>query len=136
MAAKKRTNPTSVRQPTDDIPFTARLPDGRTLFALVPAKWCEVDTTGEVLFKPDAIRFLGRLQALAMQTPAAPTPGYIRTLRGALGLTQVELGEKIGVDSMTVSRWERGTVKPSEAAAKALDKLRRDAGRRGVVIAA
>ncbi|MFN0012213.1 MAG: helix-turn-helix domain-containing protein [Phycisphaerales bacterium] len=60
----------------------------------------------------------------------------MRTLREALGLTQAQLSERLGVDSMTVSRWERGTVKPSPAAVKALDKLRRDAGRRGTVIAA
>jgi Helix-turn-helix domain len=126
-----------VQQPmTDDVPYTMRMPDGRTLFVLVPAKWCELDVTGELLFKPDAIRFLDRIRVLAMKMPKRPTPGFIRTLRDALGLTQVELGERIGVDSMTVSRWERGAVKPGPAAVKALDKLRRDAGRRGVTIAA
>ena len=130
----KRTNAT--RTIGDDVPFTARLPDGRTLFVLVPAKWCELDVTGEVLFNPDAVRFLDRVQALAMRTPKAPTPGYIRTLREALGLTQAQLGERIGVDKMTVARWEWGKMKPSAGATAALDKLRREAGRRGTVIAA
>jgi DNA-binding transcriptional regulator YiaG len=130
----KRGKPT--RAIRDDVPFTAKLPDGRTLFVLVPAKWCELDVTGEVLFTPDAARFIDRVQALAMRTPKAPTPGYIRTVREALGMTQVELAERVGVDSMTVSRWERGTVRPSPAAAKALDRLRRRAGRRGVSFAA
>lgn len=29
-----------------------------------------------------------------------------------LALTQKELGEEMGVDAMTVSRWERGVVEP------------------------
>lgn len=121
---------------TDDVPYTMPLPDGRTLFVLLRPEWCELDVTGELLLKPEAIRLLDRVQALAMQTPKAPTPGYILSLREAMGLTQVELAERIGVDSMTVSRWERGAVKPGPAAVKALDKLRRAAGRRGVTIAA
>ncbi|MFA7237977.1 MAG: helix-turn-helix domain-containing protein [Phycisphaeraceae bacterium] len=121
---------------TEDVPFTARLPAGRTLFVLVPAKWCELDASGEVLFKPDAVRFLDRVQSLAMRTPAMPTPGYIRTLREALGLTQKQLAERLKVDPMTVARWEWGKVKPSEPAIKALDKLRREAGRHGVTLAA
>lgn len=120
----------------DDVPFTAKLPDGRTLFVLIPAEWCERDVSGELLFKPEAVRLIDRVQALAMKAPKAPTPGYIRTLREALGLTQKQFAERLKVDSMTVSRWERGTVKPSPAAAKALDRLRREAGRRGVTIAA
>lgn len=133
MARKRRSQPTAV---AEDVPFTAKLPDGRTLFVLVPAKWCELDVGGEVLFKPEAIRLLDRVQALALRTPKAPTPGYIRTLREALGLTQAALAERLGVDAMTVSRWERGTVKPRASAVKAMDKLRRESGRRGVTIAA
>lgn len=133
MARKRRSQPTAV---AEDVPFTAKLPDGRTLFVLVPAKWCELDVGGEVLFKPEAVRLLDRVQALALRTPKAPTPGYIRTLREALGLTQAALAERLGVDAMTVSRWERGTVKPRASAVKAMDKLRRESGRRGVTIAA
>ena len=118
----------------DDVPFTAKLSDGRTLFVLVPAKWCGRDADGEVLFKPEAVRLIDRIQALAMKSPKAPTPGYVRTLRQALGVTQKELSERIGVDRMTVYRWERGTVHPGAGAAKALDELRRQAGRRGTVV--
>lgn len=131
---------TKQRKPTrtipNDVPFTARLPDGRTLFVLVPAKWCELDASGEVLFKPDAARFIDRVQALAMRTPKALTPGYIRTLREALGLTQTQLAERIGVDKMTVARWEWGKLRPRPTAAAALNKLRLETGRRGTVIAA
>ena len=137
MPRKKSTgragNPSEI---AGDVPYTMRLSDGRTLFVLVPGAWCERDVTGELLFKPDAIRFLDRVRALAIQTPKSPTPGFIRALRESLGLTQVEFGERAGVDSMTISRWERGAVRPGPAAMRALDKLRRDAGRRGTVIAA
>lgn len=130
----RRAKPT--RKPKDDVPFTARLPDGRTLFVLIPARLCEVDDGGEVLLKPDAVRFIDRLQALAMKTPKTPTPGYIRTLREALGLTQAELGERIGVNKMTVARWEWGKLRPRPGAAAALNRLRIQAGRRGTTIAA
>lgn len=130
----KQTKPT--RPLKGDVPFTARLPDGRTLFVLISAKWCEVNAGGEALLKPDAVRFIDRLQALAMQTPKAPTPGYIRTLRTALGLTQTQLGERIGVDKMTVARWEWGKLRPRPKAVAALNRLRLESGRRGTVIAA
>lgn len=130
----KRRNPTS--GPANDVPYTMRLPDGRTLLVLLRREWCSLDVTGELLFKPAAVRFLDRLRAMTMDIPKAPSPGFILTLREALGLTQAQLGERIGVDPMTVSRWERGSVRPGPAALRALDKLRRDAGRRGTVIAA
>jgi DNA-binding transcriptional regulator YiaG len=133
MTTKRSKSGRTVR---DDVPFTAKLPDGRTLFVLVPAKWCELDAGGGVLFTPDAVRLIDRVQALAMRTPRSPTPGYIRTLREALGLTQAQLAERIGVDKMTVARWEWGKLRPRASAAAALNKLRVQAGRRGAVIAA
>ena len=81
-------------------------------------------------------RLLDRVRVAATNLPAAPTRGYIRTLREALGLTQSKLGERIGVDKMTVARWEWGKMTPSPAAVKALESLRRAVGRRGVMIAA
>jgi DNA-binding transcriptional regulator YiaG len=120
----------------DDVPFTARLPDGRTLFVLIPARLCELDVSGEVLLTPAAVRFIDRVQALAMRVPRPPTPGYIRALREALGMTQAQLAERIGVDKMTVARWEWGKLRPRPAAVAALDRVRREAGRRGTVVAA
>jgi DNA-binding transcriptional regulator YiaG len=132
--SKKRTKRTHAIP--EDVPFTAKLPDGRTLFVLVPAKWCELDSSGEVLFKPEAARFIDRVQALAMRTPRTPTPAYIRTLREALGLTQTQLAQRLGVDKMTVARWEWGKLRPRQSAVTALNNLRREAGRHGTVIAA
>jgi len=133
---KKKTHTQQDRTIREDVPYTMRLPDGRTLFILVPAKWCERDVSGEALFKPEAVRFLDRVLVMAMHMPAKPTPGFIRTLRDALGLTQAGLAQRIGVDKMTVARWEWGKVEPSGKAVKALKKLRRAVGRKGVTVAA
>jgi hypothetical protein len=83
-------------QSTDDVPFTPRLLDGRTMLVLVRAQWCEADVSGEVLFKPEAVRLIDRVQVMAANMPKVPTPGYIRTLREALGLTQTQLAERLG----------------------------------------
>ena len=45
--------------------------------------------------------------------------GRLRTARRSAGLTQKQLAEKLQVESITVSRWERGVTSPS------LPRLRR-----------
>jgi transcriptional regulator with XRE-family HTH domain len=45
--------------------------------------------------------------------------GRLRTARRSVGLTQKQLGEQLGVESVTVSRWERDVTTPS------LPRLRR-----------
>jgi len=45
--------------------------------------------------------------------------GRLRTARRSVGLTQKQLAEALGVESITVSRWERGVTTPS------LPRLRR-----------
>ena len=47
----------------------------------------------------------------------------IKTMRIALGLSQKELADKLGVDAITVSRWERNEQKPSSLAQKQLARL-------------
>jgi len=42
----------------------------------------------------------------------------MRRLRRKMGLTQKQLGDKLGVTENTVARWEREEVKISEIAAK------------------
>lgn len=45
--------------------------------------------------------------------------GRLRIARRSAGLTQKQLAEKVGVETITVSRWERGVTTPS------LPRLRR-----------
>lgn len=47
----------------------------------------------------------------------------IREIRRRLGITQNELGEKLGVDQGTVSRWERSVENPRPATLARLRKL-------------
>lgn len=41
------------------------------------------------------------------------SPLEISSLRRALALSQVEFGQLFGVHAMTVSKWERGVLKPT-----------------------
>ena len=85
---------------------------------------------------PHTMRLRDRVRVTATNVPAQPTPGYGRTLREAIGLTEQQFAERVGVDKMTVARWEWGKVKPGAAAVTRIEKVRREAGRRGVMIAA
>lgn len=60
------------------------------------------------------------------KTPSFPRkresgPIHIKKLRAQLGLTQVEFAARLGVDPITVSRWERGLSKPSKLALRQLE---------------
>lgn len=51
----------------------------------------------------------------------------IASARKSEGLTQSELGRRVGVENMAVSRWERGFVRPSDANLQAVaQELGRD----------
>lgn len=47
----------------------------------------------------------------------------IKATRKALGLTQAQLAEKLGVDHSTVSRFESGDIEPSERTLLAMEAL-------------
>jgi putative transcriptional regulator len=51
----------------------------------------------------------------------------IPALRKALGLSQVEFGQLLGVHFMTVSKWERGLVSPSSYQLALMDQFARTA---------
>lgn len=53
----------------------------------------------------------------------AVTPERIRKLREALGLTQKEMAEELGITRVTIARWETGTAKPKGLYLKALQGL-------------
>lgn len=54
--------------------------------------------------------------------------GRLRTARRSAGLTQKQLADELGVESITVSRWERGATSPS------LTRLRRIAELTGTTV--
>jgi transcriptional regulator with XRE-family HTH domain len=56
---------------------------------------------------------------MTVGTESAGLGARLRTARRSAGLTQRQLAEAIGVESITVSRWERGVTTPS------LPRLRR-----------
>lgn len=118
------------------LPYTIRLPDGGTIFVEMPAKMVRRDRDGSIGFTLEGVRLLDRIRALAMRMGDHPTPGHIAALRQALGLTQKQLGEKVGVAKLTVSRWERGQIKPGSRSVAALMKLRAQGGRKGVLLPA
>ena len=49
----------------------------------------------------------------------------IRELRDKLRLTQVEFAQRIGVSSITISRWERGANRPLPLGLLGLAKAKR-----------
>ncbi len=119
----------------DDYPYTMKLPGGKIVYVEIPGRWVSQDRGGETVFLPPAVYLLDRVHVMAMSlTGRMPTPGHIKTLRRTLGLTQSEMAERVGVDKMTVWRWERGKVRPSKSAVSALEKLRKQAARRGVIV--
>jgi DNA-binding XRE family transcriptional regulator len=113
-------------------PYTMKFSDGRTVAVDIPAHMVVRDRDGEVAFTPDGVRFLDHLRALFMPLDRAPSPAFVRRLREALGLSQQVFGGKVGVDKLTVARWEWGKLKPSKDSIRAIQKIRSLAIRRGV----
>jgi DNA-binding transcriptional regulator YiaG len=99
---------------TDYVPYVLNLPDHRQVFVELPGESVTRDRSGDLLLRPSAVRYLEEIRALAMRRVVRPSPAYLITLRQALELTQEEFGEALGVDKLTVSRWERGTRRPSQ----------------------
>lgn len=131
----RRGRPRAARFSQPDVPYTMKLTDGRTVYVEVPGHWTTKDRSGETAFLPQAVALLDQIRALAVKLDRPPSPGYVTAMREALGLTQKEFGERVGVDKLTVSRWERGELRPSTKSLTALEALRREAVRKGVVLA-
>jgi len=47
----------------------------------------------------------------------------IKEARTQLGMTQAELAHRLGVESVTVSRWERNKARPSQLAKRQIYRL-------------
>jgi len=116
------------------IPYTMKLADGRTVFVEVPNRMARTDRSGEIAFTPEGVRFLDYLRALASPLDRSPSPAYLTALREALGLTQKELASRLGRNALSVSRWERGTMRPGRESLAALTRLVAKAKQNGVVL--
>lgn len=63
------------------------------------------------------LRSMTKTTPSTIKRPYAALPyAYARRLRRKRLWTQAELAKRLGVDVMTVSRWERGVSKPRRAA--------------------
>lgn len=120
-------------KPGMDLPYVMSLGQGRMLAISLQAAWLKPDRSGQPLLLPPAVRALDRLRAV-FADPEKVTPGFIISLRQGMGLTQVELGRRLGVSKMTVSRWECGRMRPGRAAVQRFLKLQVQARRDGVAI--
>ena len=82
-------------------------------------------------YTTDAVRFLDRVRALSMKMPGTSSRGFVVSLREALGFMQKELGERAAKSRAPNAR-RSSTRRRSSLAA--LERLRREAVRRGVEI--
>ena len=119
----------------EQVAYVMRLPDERQLFVELPKRLTSVDRDGSLLLKPAAVQMLDQLRAVAMQRMTPPSPAYLVTLRKAFSLTMEAFGREVGVDKMTVYRWETGTRKPSAASVTKINRLRDKRARQGVAVA-
>jgi DNA-binding transcriptional regulator YiaG len=111
------------------------LPSGKEsmLAVTLRADWLKPDRAGQPLLLPPAVRAVDRLRAVFADQEKI-TPGFIISLREGMRLTQAQLGHNLGVSKMTVSRWERGKMRPGHRAASAILKLQAHARATGVKI--
>lgn len=116
-----------------DLPYVIRLGEGNWLAISLPGEWLKCGHDGAPLLLPPAIRAIDRMRAMFAKHEQI-TPGFISSLREAMGITQQDFGRRLGVAKMTVSRWERGTMRPSPAAQKEIRHLQAQAARKGVQI--
>ena len=121
-------------KPRESVGYVMNLPDGRRVYLELPEQYLSRDRSGQLLIRPPAIRILDQVRSLAMQRVDRPTPAFLVTLRETLDLTQEEFGEAVGVDKMTVSRWERGDRRPNAANAQRIAALRSEYIKQGATL--
>jgi len=120
-------------KPGADLPYVIRLGDEGMLAISLPAAWLKADRSGEPLLLPPAVRAVDRLRAIFADRKQI-TPGFIVSLREAMGLTQEQFARTVNVSKMTVSRWECGRMGPRQSAVAAIRRLQARARKSGLVI--
>ena len=83
---------------------------------------------------PNRTLFLPKVQEHRYRLGLAPRAGEsrgnmtateIKTLRLSLGLSQIELAERLGYHPASICRWEAGTQHPTRRVVKQLMRLRK-----------
>ena len=120
-------------KPGADLPYVIRLGDEGMLAISLPAAWLKADRSGQPLLLPPAVRAIDRLRAMFAGQKQI-TPGFIVSLREAMGLTQEQFARKLNVSKMTISRWECGRMRPSGTAVAAIRRLQAKARKSGLII--
>jgi hypothetical protein len=109
-------------------PYVAKLPNGRYFAVELPEGSTQTDSvTGELILLPPAIHLLDRLRVLCAPFPERSTPGRIKILREALGLSVKDLASELQIDAPLVDDWETGKGKPGADITSALERLRQQA---------
>ena len=117
-------------------PYVVSLGGGRNLVLLLSPQHYDFDADGELLLRPAGVRHLDKVRAVAADVPDHPSPGWIKTMRSAFGMTQAELADALQVSLEVVTQWERGEAKPEKSAVQALRQLRRERCAAGVIVGA
>lgn len=116
-------------------PYVSPLPDGRYLAVELPPESTTTDAlTGELLLLPPATQLLDKLRTLLTPLPSKPTKHRLRILREALGMNQKELAERLGTTTLQIEHWESGSAILAGTQWTALENLRSQAARNGVVL--
>ena len=116
----------------ETVPYTLTLPDGNLLFLRLPTRMTGRDRDGSLTFNAEGLQVLDKIQVLAMKTPPKPSPGYLKTVRAALGVTQADFAQRLGYSTISVKKWETGNARPGAAAVKKIQKLVERCGRAGL----
>src|SRR5580658_4015130 len=87
---------TTTWKPGMDLPYVLPFGEQGMLAITLRAAWLKADRSGQPLLLPPAVRALDRLRAV-FAAQETLTPGFIVSLREAVGLTQEQFGRKLGV---------------------------------------
>jgi DNA-binding transcriptional regulator YiaG len=120
-------------KPGTDLPYVMPFGERGMLAISLRAAWLKPDRSGRPLLLPPAVRALDRLRAV-FAAQEIITPGFISSLREAMGFTQDQFAQRLRVSKMTVSRWECGRMRPGSAMSAAIRKMQSHARRQGVGI--
>ena len=111
-----------------------QLSGGRSFYIELPAQFVARDRDGSVLIKPAGVQYLDKVRALAMRSEIEPSAAFITSARHALGVTQPQFARRLHKSTITIKRWEAGTLRPGADSVRRLRQVLGRAAKRGVVL--